>query len=142
MDKADHKTLAAIVKKHAERYNCPVSEAQKFGIMMAGYSDSGKFFLEAAAEALEDWNSHGAAAICRRLCNGSLGANSALAAMELQDAAQDALDCLEAHMTDEDQEEGGCAYAAIEKIKAVLRNVRGENQAWRFWDANASERLK
>lgn len=142
MDKNDHKAIADIVKKQSDHYNVPVSDAKKFGIMMAGYSDSPKFFLEAAGEALEDWNAHGVAAVCRRLSNGSLGANLALGAVELHDAATDALDCLQAHMTDEDQQEGGCAYDAIQKLKAVLRNVNGDNQAWRFWDDNASERLK
>lgn len=140
MDAKQHKTLRELVQSHKDHYNVPVHESKLFGIMMAGYRDAPFFYLDAAGEALEEWNAHGLAAVCRRLCNGSLGANSALAAMELESAARDALDVLQEHMTDGDQQKGGCAYDAIQKLKSVLRNVDGDNKDWKFWDESPSVR--
>ncbi len=142
MDKAHLDQLREIVKSHKDCFNCEMPESRLFGMMMAGYTDSSRFYLEAAGEALEQWNAHGEAALVRRIADGSVRVGAALAANELLNVAIEALDVLGEHMTDEDVAEGGCAYEMMRDLKKVIANARGENKDWKFWSSDTKERMQ
>lgn len=97
--------------------------------------------LRMAAGALEDGNYHKECAVLRRMMNGSLDTNAALAANELRTVTQEALDLLHEHMTDEDQEEGGIAHDTINSMVKVMNNADGTNQDWRYWENDSSKRV-
>ncbi len=135
MDKAHLDQLRSIVQSHKDRFNCEVSESKLFGIMMAGYTDSSRFYLEAAGEALEDWNSHGAAALVRRIADASLSLNAALAANELLEVCKTLLSMVEANYGEADNDPD------VLEAMAVIDCAEGK-QEWKWYTSDAKDRAE
>lgn len=142
MDAQIRKILHDMIDMQKEGYNCPVSESTLFGRLMCQYTDSSSFYLEAAGEALEDWNHHAAAAVCRRMAGQSLNPAAALAAEELLYVAEDILKMHDDGMVKAREQDTETVDSAVQKLRQIIDNARGRNKDWRFWDNDMTARMK
>lgn len=135
MENANRIAIKTLIDEYRSHYNVPVDEWRAFGKMMADYTDSPTFYLEAAGEALEDWNHHRAAGLCRRMAEGSVGLTKALAADELFDVCCNLLSVLTEGHSNPD-EDGDIQYA-----RKVLM-IAEKNSDFPFWNGDYAARQK
>ena len=135
MDSSTRLAIKTILDECRTFYTEPVSDGVAFGRLMAGYTDNAKTYLEAAGEALEDWNHHRAAGLCRRMAEGSVGLTKALAADELFDVCCNLLSVLTEGHSNPD-EDGDIQYA-----RKVLM-IAEKNSDFPFWNGDYAARQK
>jgi len=128
MNKEQREQIAAIVYDMQKSYNVEVDNATRFGRMMSQYSDSSMFFLDACAEALEEWNDHRASALCRRVSSGYINVNAALCSGELLEVLK--LAAMYLHNADRELKSG---KTLRQIVSGAIDKSEGKDKEWEYW---------